>query len=468
MSLFKQFNTDLKLLGVSMTPVLVSLGMLCMALLSSCNKADNSLMDNLPSDATLVAVINMDKVVKNSGCDMTSSGIVLSPEIQARISNTIGRQVYDGLVKAIPYIDTKHVMIFAEKRALILTYLITDAEGYAKAMEESTGKSESRAGFVVYSGRLVTVVKGNQAWTMEGDVSYVVDEISAVLDKASDKNFTSRRGLVEFIEESEAAGIVMNLAAMGFNDTDTWVAAHLSLGNMSAQADIQLMLSDGEIVPAEGFRNMDMDFLRYVPGSFNYAVGVGVESGETLAGWLRMVMPMMSFEQRGMLESILPFVSKVNGTIAVAGQAEGSSDEDELGHISPMLVMARMDQADVDASVQSLVTLARGMGASVASDSRGGYVASAPGMKIYFGNIDGNLGISTIPFEATRENAMATAFETRFGGAYFMIPTGYNGMFDRDVLITANLQPQFMQVEMTFPNSKGPFLKTYLESAVNK
>lgn len=228
------------------------------------------------------------------------------------------------------------------------------------------------------------------------------------------------------------------------------------------------MLSDGEIVPAEGFRNMDMDFLRYVPGSFNYAVGVGVESGETLAGWLRMVMPMMSFEQRGMLESILPFVSKVNGTIAVAGQAEGSSDEDELGHISPMLVMARMDQADVDASVQSLVTLARGMGASVASDSRGGYVASAPGMKIYFGNIDGNLGISTIPFEATRENAMATAFETRFGGAYFMIPTGYNGMFDRDVLITANLQPQFMQVEMTFPNSKGPFLKTYLESAVNK
>ena len=227
------------------------------------------------------------------------------------------------------------------------------------------------------------------------------------------------------------------------------------------------MLSDGEIVPADGFCNIDRDFLRYVPGDFNYAIAIGVENGETLAGWLRMAMPMMPFEQRGMLESVLPFIAKVKGTIAVAGLSDGSSD-DELGQISPLLVMAHMDQADVDASVQSLVTLARGMGASVSSGKDGYYVASAPGMKIYIGNIEGNLGISTVPFESTRENSMAPAFESRFGGAYFMLPRGYKGMFDRPVKVDANLQPQFMQLEMTFPDTKGPFLKTYLESAVNE
>ncbi len=96
-------------------------------------------------------------------------------------------------------------------------------------------------------------------------------------------------------------------------------------------------------------------------------------------------------------------------------------------------------------------------------------------MKIYIGNVDVHLVISTVPFESTRENSMAPAFESCFGGAYFMLPRGYKGMFDRPVQVRANLQPvranlqpQFMQLEMTFPDTKGPFLKTYLESAVNE
>lgn len=448
------------------TSLLVAVS-LCMAILSACSKADNSLLDNVPDDATFVAVVNMEKVAKNAGCNVTSSGIVLPPQMQSRISATIGNQVYESIVKAVPYIDAKHVMVFAERMDFILTYLVKDADSYAKAMEEVAGKPETRDGFTVYSGRLVTVVKDGQAWIMEGDAAHVVSEISEVLEKASDKNFTSHRGLVEFIEASDAAGIVMNLAAMGFKDTDTWIAANVKLGSMSAQADMQLMLSDGEIVPADGFRNIDRDFLRYVPGSFNYALAVGVDNGETLAGWLRMAMPMMPFEQRGMLESVLPFIAKVKGTVAVAGQSVDSAD-DELGHIAPLLVMADMEQEDVNASVQSLVALARGMGASVSSDGEGRYVASAPGMKIYIGNIDGNLGIATIPFEPTRENSMAPAFESRFGGAYFMMPQGYKGMFDRPVQVKANLQPQFLQMEMTFPDTKGSFLKTYIESAVNE
>lgn len=463
-SLFPRRFSFMAHAGMSLLLLGMSLGLV---LLTSCSKTDNTLMESIPEGATFVAVVNLDKVINNAGCGISSSGITLTPQIQSRINATIGKHMYESMVKAVPYIDSKHVMCFAEKTEFILTYMIKEPDGYAKAMEEVTGKPETHDGFTVYAGRLVTVVKDNQAWTMEGDLAHVVSEITDVLDKASEKNFTSRHGLVEFIEESEAAGVVMNLAAMGLKNTDTWIAAHLKLGNMSAKADVQLMLSDGEIVPADGFCNIDRDFLRYVPGDFNYAIAIGVENGETLAGWLRMAMPMMPFEQRGMLESVLPFIAKVKGTIAVAGLSDGSSD-DELGHISPLLVMAHMDQADVDVSVQSLVTLARGMGASVSSGKDGYYVASAPGMKIYIGNIDGNLGISTVPFESTRENSMAPAFESRFGGAYFMLPRGYKGMFDRPVKVDANLQPQFMQLEMTFPDTKGPFLKTYLESAVNE
>lgn len=411
----------------------------------SCSKTDTALMDNVPADASFVAVVDLDKVIKNAGCELTSTGVALTPAMQARINATIGNQAYLRLSGMLPYVDTKHVMVFAEQREFILTYLIT-----------------------VYGGRVVTAVKDNQAWTMEGDADYVVKEVSEILEKASEKNFTSHRGLVEYLEESASASVVMNLAAFGLKDTDTWIAAHVRLADMSAQGDFQLMQSDGEIIPAEGFSNVDADFLRYVPGDFNYAVAIGVDNGETLAGWLRMVMPVMPFEQRGMLESVMPFISKVKGTIAVAGQIDAESDDDdELGHISPLLVMAKMDQADVDASVQSFVTMARGMGASVSADGNGRYVASAPGMRVYFGNIDGNLGISTIPFDSNRQNSMATAFGSRLGGAYLVLPQGYKGMFNISVHIKASLQPQFLQAEMTFPDTKGPFLKTYLETAVN-
>lgn len=434
----------------------------------SCSKTDTALIDNVPADASFVAVVDLDKVIKNAGCELTSTGVTLTPAMQARINATIGNQAYLRLSGMLPYVDTKHVMVFAEQREFILTYLITDVDGYATAMEELAGKPESKDGFTVYGGRVVTAVKDDQAWTMEGDADYVVKEVSEILEKASEKNFTSHRGLVEYLEESASASVVMNLAAFGLKDTDTWIAAHVRLADMSAQGDFQLMQSDGEIIPAEGFSNVDTDFLRYVPGDFNYAVAIGVDNGETLAGWLRMVMPVMPFEQRGMLESVMPFISKVKGTIAVAGQIDAESDgDDELGHISPLLVMAKMDQADVDASVQSFVTMARGMGASVSADGNGRYVASAPGMKVYFGNIDGNLGISTIPFDSNRQNSMATAFGSRLGGAYLVLPQGYKGMFNIPVHIKASLQPQFLQAEMTFPDTKGPFLKTYLETAVN-
>lgn len=436
----------------------------------SCSKTDTALMDNVPADASFVAVVDLGKVITNAGCKLTSTGVALTPAMQSRINASIGNQAYERLSGMLPYVDTKHVMVFAEKREFILTYMITDADGYKAAMEELAGEPESKDGFMVYGGRLVTAVKGNQAWTMEGDADYVVKEVSEILEKASDKNFTSNRGLVEFLEESASASVVMNLAAMGLKDTDTWIAAHIRLADMSAEADLQLMQGDGEIVPAEGFSNVDADFLRYVPADFNYAVAIGVDNGETLSGWLRMVMPVMPFEQRGMLESVMPFIAKVKGTIAVAGQLapEAAGSDDELGHISPLLVMAKMDQADVDASVQSFVTMARGMGASVSADGNGRYVASAPGMKIYFGNIDGNLGIATIPFNSNQENSMAPAFGTRLGGAYLRLPQGYKGMFSTPVEIKAKLQPQFMRAEMTFPGTTGPFLKTYLETAVNE
>ncbi len=49
-----------------------------------------------------------------------------------------------------------------------------------------------------------------------------------------------------------------------------------------------------------------------------------------------------------------------------------------------------------------------------------------------------------------------------------MLTRGYKGMIDRPLKVDANLQPHFMQLEMTFPDTKVPFLKTYLESAVNE
>lgn len=59
---------------------------------------------------------------------------------------------------------------------------------------------------------------------------------------------------------------------------------------------------------------------------------------------------------------------------------------------------------------------------------------------------------------------MASVFKTCLGGAYFMMPSGFDGTFNRDVLLRANLQQQSLQIEIAYLDTKGPFLKTYIES----
>lgn len=432
-------------------------------LLTACNKTDDTIFATIPSDATIVAVMDGEKILANAG--ISPSGDT-SSDLPPRVRELFGGQFMQALMEVSGTIDMKNVVMYATRGDIVTTALIKDEDKFRKSIEKATKAPESRDGYDVYVGRMVTLVKDGQVWMSEGSVDDVIEAVDGMAEKARENNFREHTGLVDALCAGKDASFVVNSSAFTLPDNDAWIAGDLNLESQRAMLTLRLMRSDGEIITTDILRTVDTDFLRYVPGDFNFAAAVGIAKAAQVAEWASLAARMMTFRERSILESVIPFLSKVNGTVAVAARLTPDDESRSPLALPALLVMARMEQADVNASVQSLVEMAKGMRASV-TEERGIYHLTAPGTDLYIGNVDGMLGISTVPFEDTRNNNLNTRFLSRLGGLSMDIPAGWHGDFNIPVTVTANLQQEQAQIEVVFPDTKGPFLKTYLEAAAN-
>ncbi|MCM1337897.1 MAG: hypothetical protein NC187_09025 [Candidatus Amulumruptor caecigallinarius] len=442
--------------------------MAAVAILTSCNKTDNSLLDTIPADATLVARFDGDKLLKSAGCKISSDGVLETPEaLRHSIDGTIGLQQASQLAAVAHAIDMKNVVMYATTGDFITTFMITDTQEFDKAMEATGAKKESAGDFDAYVGRMVTLVKGHQGWFAEGPLNAVAGEVDAMLSKASDRPFSAMHGLTQYLGSANALGIIINPIAFGIQAEDTWLAGNLTLENANALLAMQLMQADGKIIPVTMLKAINTDFLRYVPGDFNFAAAMGVAKPEDVARVAQVIGHMLTFRERGIIESLTPFLQRVTGTVSVAARLDDTAADDDFSR-PDLMIMAAMSQEDVNASVQQLLAMASGMGASVSDAGAGMHLISAPGMKVYIGSVDGQLALSTVPMENTRNNSLNDSFLSRNAALRFDMPAGYKGIFNRPATITANVQEQQMQVEMKFDGTSTPFLQTYMEAAVNR
>lgn len=436
------------------------------ATLSSCNKTDNELLATIPADATFVARLDGHRLLENAGCSLTADGLTTPPSLRNNIDATVGAERVKELAAVAHAIDIKNVVVFATTGDFIATYHITDMPAFDKAMLATGAKKEKAGAFDAYVGRMVTLVKDRQAWLAEGSLNVIAGQVEAMLASAGELPFSSHRGLTEHLGASNAMGVVVNPIAIGIKADDAWLCGNLTLENSNALLSMQLMHADGKIIPVTMLKEVNTDFLRYVPGDFNFVAAMGIAKPDDVAALARVLGGAMTFRERGIIESVLPFLERVTGTVSVAAKLDAATAADEFGR-PDLIIMAAMSQQDVNASLEQLLTMARGMGAQVTSTGEGRYLISAPAMKVYAGNIDGQLGLSTIPFEDTRNNSLNDTFLSRYAAAFFDMPAGYHGLFNKGARISANIQEQQMQVEMKFEGADGPFLKSYMEASVN-
>lgn len=439
---------------------------MAIASLTSCNKTDNTLLGTIPADATLVVRFDGSKLLKSAGCSINDDGSLDAPKaLQGTIESTIGLDRATELARVAHAIDMKNVVMYATTGDFITTFMITDEAAFDKAMLDTGAKKEKAGDFQAYVGRMVTLVDGKQAWMAEGPLNAVAGEVKAMLDKADDQPFSSHTGLTQQLGSANSMGFVMNPIAFGMDTTDTWIVGDVTMENSNGLLTMQLMRADGKIIPVTMLKSINTDFLRYVPGDFNFVAAMGVAKPDEVAALAQMLGRAMTFRERGIIESLIPFLQRVTGTVSVAAKLDSATANDAFGR-PDLIIMAAMSQDDVNSSVNQLLTMARSMGATISDAGEGMSLLSAPGMKVYVGSVDGQLALGTVPFDDTRNNSLNDAFLSRNAALRFDIPAAYHGFFNRPARLTANIQEQQMQVELKFDGASAPFLQTYMEATL--
>lgn len=431
------------------------------AALCSCNRSDNALLGTIPADSQAVIILDMNKVLDNLGCKITKEGI----EIPSELKGVRGMASLEEFGNVSSMVDTKNIVAFQYNGDMIVTALITEPEEFHAKMKSLAKESDESDGYTLYLYRSNTsvVVKGDQLWTARENVGTLMSNVNSLLEKAEKRPFLKNDGLAELLSRNTAVRFAVSSAVAGIPVPDTWLAGTIKLESNSSMATMHIMKPTGENIKLDMLKPLNNDFLRYVPGNFNYALAMGIAKPEEAAAYLNAAKKLMPMRERTMIEVLIPFINKIEGTVALAGELPNPYSL-YSGTIPPFLVMAKMSQNDVNEAVNQLTVMARGMGARVSNAGSSIYLVEARGLKVYVGNVDGQLGISTVPFEDTRNNAFNTRFLSRLAAMAIDLPAGYGGVFSRPVNFTANVQEDEIQAEMTFPETEGKFLKTLVLS----
>lgn len=443
--------------------------LMAMALLGcflwSCNGKDTALLDSVPANSKFVALVNGKEVLANMGCAAGNEGFKLSESLKSATMGRLGKTDLSALNSAAKGIDIEKLLIFQPEGAKdpVVTFIVTDAAelDHLAAGDGKADKAEKN-GYTVYSkGGQSVLVKDDRGWLVAQDADKAVDLVDAMAEAV--KNGKSVGGIAtlnDFMATTHAAGIVANMAGSGLGN-DVWTLADVTLNGNKIAMDVKWVKESGEAVTQDYLKEIDTDFLRYVPEDFNVVIAMGVKDGDKLAEAMQGAMGMVGFQQRAMIGALLPYLRQVDGTVSMAMAAPGVNEPDDITQLK-FMAMVKMPQAQVDEAISQINTMLGTYGARV-EKTGDAFKATLQGTTFYVANVDENLAIATVPIEPTRSNSLASRVEGADMALSVMLPSlgGYfRGAPSYGLDFSVSLKGSEMHLKCSFPDTKVGFLET--------
>lgn len=426
---------------------------------SSCSKTDE-LLSTVPVDGVRgVAKIDVEKVMKAFDSKVENGELVLPKELtkySGKLLSNNDRSLMNDFVMLAPSVDVHSVIAFAYDADEFVTVKLTNKAEFEAVLAGRYENSQS-AGFDVYAGAdsLVWLVSENQAWFSTKGVS-VAKTLAEILKKASSENYSELRGVAEYLTtSSDMVAYAMKMPTdskflCGKADTE---------GNVLSIQSVN-MESDGKVLKVPELSEINTDFLRYVPGSYNVAFAVGLNNvdWDSASEYLSLVN---NTTARMVLATIMPYLKKIDGTVSFAAKIdkeEGFSNVENIDAIA----MVHMPQKSID----EIVTLLNRSFKSSKEEPKDGIVEMklSDGLTLYAGNVDGYFGLSTQPFNSNESNSLATTFQGKTAALCVEMPEGsklLNGQpYGFKLTIGAGTEQYDLKLSVTGSNS--PILVTLL------
>ncbi len=390
--------------------------------MTSCNKEETKLLETVPSDARVVAVLDVDRLLKDAGCQKKNNQFTVTPDVKILLDRMTGSESNTQIfLDALSMIDSSELVAFNYDNEWVLTFNITDeAAATASIASVASDEVEKIDGYTVYQlDGAQLVIKESQGWIAEE-----FDDVAAVVKAAAEENYTVRPAVVEFLGGEGLLMCAINDDVIyPVGDDYTFCASVTSRENV-IRTEIVAMNPDGKLYEiGAGFDVMSTDFLRYVPSESVLTFAMGNINSKSI---LRNML-FKSLRESGVPE----LFESVDGTVALSIAPAAGAQALSMKNLTAwdFSGMIHMPQEQVNTGVEMInqmaVNWSRYNVCSQPCFENGQYHIDFPsGVTCYYGNIDGYLAASTREISPTYNNSLTDSFEGKRAALVVDIPYG--------------------------------------------
>ncbi|MCC8071224.1 MAG: DUF4836 family protein [Bacteroidales bacterium] len=424
--------------------------------LSACHHEEKSLLETIPADAGIVSIVNLNKWVDQCGDALSA---IADPEFTT----------YYGQAKEA--IDLDHLVIFLTGNTYVLTAKVTDLSKLNALLKQARdAEVTTQEGYYRCSGTPL-VWNDHQVWSIVGPNP--LEHVKTILQSAEKQNFTSNYGAAEYLEVDHLTTLALNQSIIGqmglANVAEGEKEPVFSCFDVDVKSNAIAvhgtnMKADGTLVAYTGFKEINTDFLRYVPDYFLGAAAAGIDKANFNWEPLAAVVSMMGgLQAQGMVQTFLPFLQSIDGTVAIAGGPKDLAQIDDLSTWD-WLAMVHMPQEMVDNGVATLTRYLGGYGFNITTDREGHFTASWRDKTFYGGAYDGYFTVSNAPIESTHNNQLNTTFLSKEAAAYLLFPTleWVNPSATFGAKITFGMETESMSMQINLEDTNEPIVPTLI------
>lgn len=323
------------------------------ACLSSCSRTEE-LLATVPSSSQVVAAVNFEALANASGFVFQDSTVVIPENI--RISPSAKSQI----MKIVPSLrtgaDISDVVIAStdNNRNVFATFLLKDQEVLRRAMKDAGAVAKgNREGYDCYAvgNDLFIYIGDGQGWAVFGNSTITPKDI---MEETKEGTFKKEYpALAEYLSANKmisvaATGRGMNIAA------DQWMCIDIQPKDNDIVIGTKRMDNDGKVLPNSSLQNLDPAALKLLPTDAPIVIAAGLTKD---IDWnsIAVIGGMVGgFQVGGMLESVVPYLSKTDGTIefAVVPMSENAWHNPSLSDWN-FVFAAQMSQSDAEAAVNA-------------------------------------------------------------------------------------------------------------------
>lgn len=307
-------------------------------LLAGCSKSESAdtgdLLVSVPADASFVAVANLHSMLEKAGCKIDGSKVEPSEAVTgavSRISDKTLNALANDFVNGTSGIEPSVAVVFGEGYYTYFSAIAADPDAFKASVKKAVGQEFSSTDGVDICGN--TALIGNRFWVSLGRNDFNPENARHFSTLSKDQSFLSNEISENFIKIEKdiegwgSVGGVLNTASLGFQqramtqvmmqtlfEDPTNFSFDVNFDKGKMEANGRLLNSKGETAkynfPTE---EIDLNTVESISGTASGVLAIAVPQK-----LLKQLQNDANSKQPSMLSMILPSLSSIDGTVAVA------------------------------------------------------------------------------------------------------------------------------------------------------